>query len=98
MTYPCNECIVLACCQIYCENYYLFINKMADEIPLMTADEIYKLRTITPKIVQVLIEASLKTNTRYAYLDRKLPNKPIWVKIVHKASVYSNNIIGAGSV
>jgi len=98
MKYPCNLCIVLACCSIQCKNYYQFINQMADDLLLMTADEIHKFRTTTPFIVQKIVEVFLKTNTRYAYLNRKPPNKPLWVKIVHKASVYSNNIIGTGSV
>ena len=95
MKYPCNECIVLACCSIYCENWFLFINKMADEVPSMTADEIYKLITITPKIVREVVEYFMKSDSRYAYAYINNSKQTTRVDLVDKHNI---RVIGTGSV
>ena len=65
--YPCNICIVKACCKCKCELYYQFCNDMANNIGTMTADEIHEFRINTPLNVRRLVERFWKNQTRYAF-------------------------------
>ena len=66
MKYQCNECIDQECCSKTCNPYYAFINKIADDLPLMTSDEIHEFRMTTPLYVKNKVEEFIKHNVRYS--------------------------------
>ncbi len=75
-TYPCKICLVVACCSRYCTEYFKFINRIADEIPLMTADQIKEYRDSTPIYVKHKVEEFAREHTRYAFADTWESNIP----------------------
>lgn len=64
-SYPCNNCIVKACCKDKCILHYQFCNKVANNMGIMTADEIHEFGLKTPLDVKKDIEQLWETKTRY---------------------------------
>lgn len=65
--YPCNNCIVKACCQKKCVLHFQFVNYTADHMGKMTADELYEFRINTPIEVRRVVEQFWKNKTRYRF-------------------------------
>lgn len=65
--YPCNTCIVKACCQHKCLEYYQFINHIADNLPTMTTAEIHEFRIKTPLNARKAAEQLWESKTRYIF-------------------------------
>ena len=68
-TYPCKICLVVACCSIYCIEHFKYINRIADEMPLMTADQIKEYRESVPIYIKRKITEFNIDGTRYAFAD-----------------------------
>ena len=86
MKYPCNICIVQACCSVFCLDYFTFINYISDNIySTMTADEINYYRMNTPLEIRRRVEICIKSNIRYAKAATWV-NYPINVRMVKAGS------------
>ena len=65
MKYPCEECLVKACCHLYCDDYYMFINYKADRLMAMSIKELQEFRKTLPAEVKQKIEHFVGNNKRY---------------------------------
>lgn len=88
-TYPCKICLVVACCSIYCIEHFKFINRIADEMPLMTADQIKEYKESVPVYVERKITEFYYKGARYAF-----PND--WNPGTHISRVVKTSERGAG--
>lgn len=71
---------MVACCSIYCIEHFKFINWIADEMPLMTADQLKEYRESTPIHIKHKINEFYNDDTRYAFADTWESNIPRYKK------------------
>lgn len=77
--FPCNTCIVRACCQFnedgikpICYLYLEYINYTADNFSSMTVNEIANMQKTIPLYTRNLIEQFIETGSRFAYPEPKI--------------------------
>jgi hypothetical protein len=54
---------------VYCIEHFKFINRIADEMPLITADQIKEYRESTPIHIRHKIGEFYNDGTRYAFAE-----------------------------
>lgn len=68
--FPCSDkCIVSAACKLYCYKVFNYMNFIADEIYLMTADQIETYRKTTPLSIRRKVQEFYTYNKRLAHPD-----------------------------
>ena len=70
MKYPCKLCLVKACCNYVCNEYYDFINYWAANMCKLTADEIHEFRMDTSAEVKHEVSRLLGRGEQYDYKVR----------------------------
>lgn len=71
MIYPCEECLVRACCCKACEIYFDFVNYWAENLGIKTADEIHEFRMSTPAEVKHTVSKFYSKGMRFVVVRDK---------------------------